>query len=54
MDAIVYTSNSGFTKHYAELLAAETGLAVYSLDEAGNPWRGAPPSFIWAGSWPAA
>ena len=31
MKAIVYTSNSGFTKHYAELLAQETGLPVYSL-----------------------
>lgn len=34
MKAIVYTSNSGFTKHYAELLAAETGLPVYELKTA--------------------
>lgn len=34
MKAIVYTSNSGFTKHYAELLAAETGLSVYELKTA--------------------
>ena len=33
LKAIVYTSNSGFTKHYAELLSKETGLAAYELDE---------------------
>ncbi len=36
MKAIVYTSNTGSTKHYAELLGAETGLAVYSLPEAAG------------------
>lgn len=34
MNAIIYTSNSGSTKHYARLLAYETGLPVYSLAEA--------------------
>lgn len=34
MKAIVFTSNSGFTKRYAELLAAETGLPVYELKKA--------------------
>lgn len=34
MKAIVYTSNSGFTKHYAELLSEETGLRAYELEEA--------------------
>ncbi len=34
MKAIVYTSNSGFTRHYAELLSKETQLNVYELDEA--------------------
>ena len=34
MDAIVYTSNTGSTKRYAELLGKETGKRVYSLAEA--------------------
>ena len=34
MDAIIYTSNTGSTKRYAELLAQETGLPVYPLGEA--------------------
>ncbi|HHU05582.1 MAG TPA: flavodoxin domain-containing protein [Clostridiales bacterium] len=31
--AIVYKSNTGFTKKYAELLSAETGLPYYALSE---------------------
>ncbi len=34
VEAIVYTSNTGSAAQYAEMLAKETGLAVYSLDEA--------------------
>ena len=34
MEAIVYTSNTGSAAQYAEMLAKETGLAAYSLDEA--------------------
>ncbi|MGW8114434.1 hypothetical protein ACVS9P_04485 [Caproicibacterium sp. NSD3] len=34
MDAIVYTSNSGFTKEYAEMMSQKTGLPVFSLTEA--------------------
>lgn len=34
MKAIVYTSNTGTTKEYAELLGHHTGLPVYSLKEA--------------------
>ena len=34
MDAIVYTSNTGFTAHYAQLLGERTQLPVYSLEEA--------------------
>lgn len=30
--AIVYTSNTGFTAQYADLLSAETGLPAYALD----------------------
>lgn len=32
--AIVYTSNTGYTKQYAELLGQNTGLPVYALPEA--------------------
>ena len=32
--AIVYTSNTGMTREYAELLSGKTGLDLYSLDEA--------------------
>ncbi len=34
MYALIYTTNTGSTKRYAELLAQETGLPVYSLAEA--------------------
>lgn len=34
MKYIVYESNSGFTKKYAELLSSKTGVAVCSLTEA--------------------
>lgn len=33
-DAIVYTSNTGFTAQYASLLGGKTGLPVYTLDDA--------------------
>lgn len=36
MDAIIYTSNSGFTAEYAHLLGEKTGLPVYPLKEAGS------------------
>lgn len=34
MQAIVYSSNTGFTAAYAALLAEKTGLPAYSLEEA--------------------
>ena len=34
-NAIVYTSNTGYTAQYAGLLGKRTGLPVYSLAEAG-------------------
>lgn len=34
--AIVYTSNTGFTAQYASLLGGETGLPVYSLEDASK------------------
>jgi hypothetical protein len=36
MQAIVYTSKTGSTKRYAEMLSAETGLPAYALDAAGK------------------
>ena len=32
--AIVYTSNTGYTAEYARILSRETGLLVYSLEQA--------------------
>lgn len=34
MKAIVYISNTGHTKKYAELIGEKTGLPVYELSEA--------------------
>lgn len=34
MDAIVFTSNTGFTEKYARMLGKETGLPVYTLKKA--------------------
>lgn len=34
MNTIIYTTNTGSTRHYAELLAKKTGIPVYSLTEA--------------------
>ncbi|MEA4823063.1 MAG: hypothetical protein VB111_02990 [Clostridiaceae bacterium] len=39
MDAIVYTSNTGYTAAYADLLGEKTGLPVYSLKDAGSGIR---------------
>jgi hypothetical protein len=36
MQAIVYTSASGFTKRYAEALAQSLALPCYSLEQAGS------------------
>lgn len=33
-EAVVYTSNTGYTRQYAQLLGERTGLPVYSLEEA--------------------
>jgi hypothetical protein len=35
-EAIVYESNTGFTKKYAELLSQTTGLAAYARSEVGT------------------
>lgn len=36
MNAIVYTSRTGFTKRYAQLLAKRTGVSAYSWKEAAE------------------
>ena len=36
ISAIVYTSNAGHTKRYAEMLADKTGLPVFELKAAGS------------------
>ena len=41
MKAIVYTSNTGYTKKYAELLAENTGLSVYDSKSVPENLRGA-------------
>ena len=41
--AIVYTSNTGHTRQYALLLGEQTGLPVYSLDEANAQLSGGSP-----------
>lgn len=33
-DAIIYTSNTGYTARYAAMLGEKTGLSIYSIDEA--------------------
>lgn len=38
-NAIVYTSNTGFTEQYARLLGEKTGLPVYPLSEAERVWQ---------------
>ena len=35
-NAIVYTSNTGYTAEYAYLLGGKTGLPVYALAEAAG------------------
>lgn len=39
MDAIVYTSEAGHTERYARMLGEETGLPVFSLEQAGKAVR---------------
>lgn len=41
--AIVYTSNTGFTAQYANLLGEKTGLPVFSLDSAEKSLPGGSP-----------
>lgn len=51
INAIVYTSNTGYTAQYARLLGEKTGMPVYSLDEAEKCLLRAVRSSISAGSW---
>lgn len=41
MDAIIYTSNSGTTKQYANLLSLQTGLCAYELKNSEQVKEGA-------------
>ena len=36
MEAVVYTSNTGSTEHYAKLLGHELSASVYSTEEAAR------------------
>lgn len=47
IEAVVYESNSGFTKRYAEMIGEKTGLPVYHIiDSALYVSKGAPVFFI--------
>ncbi len=39
VDAIVYTSNAGHSKEYAEIISKETGVEVYELSDAKKNLR---------------
>lgn len=51
MKAIIYTSNAGSTAQYAQLLANELHLPVYSAKEAKKKYLLIQRLFILAGSW---
>lgn len=51
MKAIIYTSNTGSTAEYAQLLGNELNLPVHSLQQAKNKVPAAVKSFISAGLW---
>lgn len=40
-DAVVYTSNTGYTRRYAQMLGESTGLPVYDLEGGKLPAEGA-------------
>ena len=44
--AIVYTSSTGFTRRYAQLLGEKTGLPVYDLKGADRPAKGTAVVFL--------
>ena len=52
MKAIVYTSQTGFTKRYAELLSEATGVPAWSAKEAAKQYRPTVRSSTWAVWWP--
>ncbi len=43
---IIYKSKTGFTKKYAEMLAKQTGLSMYSADELPKVPEGTPVIFL--------
>ena len=42
-EAIVYTSNTGYTWQYAQMLGEKTGLPIYALEEAASRLPGGSP-----------
>ncbi|NCB62200.1 MAG: hypothetical protein EOM52_01050 [Clostridia bacterium] len=46
ISAIVYTSGTGFTRRYAQMLGEKTGLAVYDLKASGGPAKDTPVIFM--------
>lgn len=42
-EAIVYTSNTGYTRQYAQMLGEKTGLPIYALEEAACRLPGGSP-----------
>ena len=51
MKAIIYTSNTGFTRKYAQMLSEKLSLPAYNagLGEDKNHFQKAMTSYIWAG-----
>ena len=53
IDAVVYTSNTGYTKQYAELLSKRLSLPVYSLKDAPSELKDGSEIIYPAGLWRA-
>ena len=51
MEAIIYTSNSGSTAKYAEMLSHELHLPTYNLKGAKQKYRLEQRLYIWDGLW---
>ena len=46
ISAIVYTSGTGFTRRYAQLLGEQTGLPIYDIKAPGGPAKGVPVLYL--------
>ena len=49
MKAIVYTSQTGHTQRYAQMLSERTGVPAWSAKEAKEKLQRGTRSFTWAG-----